>query len=106
MAKELLLTGVVPAPGRRHTSIAVRWKNNEIDGGQARIEPPTRGFSVDINTIRGWLGHASINTTNLYAEVDLEAKSKALAACSPGKMGGSRSPWKSAAGVMEFLRAL
>jgi integrase/recombinase XerD len=61
---------------------------------------------VDINTIRGWLGHASINTTNVYAEVDLEAKAKALAACSPGKMAGSRSPWKSAADVMEFLRAL
>jgi site-specific recombinase XerD len=39
---------------------------------------------VDINTIRGWLGHASINTTNVYAEVDLDAKAKALAACSPG----------------------
>jgi integrase/recombinase XerD len=61
---------------------------------------------VDINTIRGWLGHASVNTTNVYAEVDLDAKAKALAACSPGRMGASRSPWKSAAGVMEFLRAL
>lgn len=25
---------------------------------------------VDINTIRAWLGHVSINTTNIYAEVD------------------------------------
>jgi site-specific recombinase XerD len=29
---------------------------------------------VDINTIRAWLGHVSIDTTNLYAEVDLETK--------------------------------
>lgn len=61
---------------------------------------------VDINTIRGWLGHASINTTNVYAEVDLDAKAKALAACSPGTAGRSRLPWKRATGVMEFLRSL
>src|SRR5258706_3667417 len=26
---------------------------------------------VDINTIRAWLGHVSLDTTNLYAEIDL-----------------------------------
>lgn len=36
---------------------------------------------VDINTIRAWLGHVSINTTNVYVEVDLEMKAKALACC-------------------------
>ena len=36
---------------------------------------------VDINTIRAWLGHVSLNTTNIYAEVDLEMKAKALATC-------------------------
>lgn len=34
---------------------------------------------VDINTIRAWLGHVSLDTTNIYAEVDLEMKEKALA---------------------------
>ncbi|WP_342216480.1 tyrosine-type recombinase/integrase [Mesorhizobium sp. L-2-11] len=34
---------------------------------------------VDINTIRAWLGHVSLDTTNIYAEVDLEMKDKALA---------------------------
>jgi len=34
---------------------------------------------VDINTIRAWLGHVSLDTTNIYAEVDLEMKAKALA---------------------------
>src|SRR6185295_13819159 len=29
---------------------------------------------VDINTIRGWLGHVSLSTTNIYAEIDLEMK--------------------------------
>jgi integrase len=34
---------------------------------------------VDINTIRAWLGHVSLNTTNVYAEVDPEMKAQALA---------------------------
>ena len=34
---------------------------------------------VDINTLRAWLGHASLDTTNIYAEVDMERKAKALA---------------------------
>ncbi|MGE0023558.1 MAG: tyrosine-type recombinase/integrase [Hyphomicrobium sp.] len=36
---------------------------------------------VDINTIRAWPGHVSLDTTNIYAEVDLEMKAKALSAC-------------------------
>ena len=34
---------------------------------------------VDINTIRAWLGHVSLDTTHIYAEVDMEMKAKALA---------------------------
>ena len=44
---------------------------------------------VDINTIRAWLGHVSLNTTNIYAEVDLEMKAKALANC---EVGGGQLP--------------
>ena len=29
---------------------------------------------VDINTIRAWLGHVSVDTTNVYAETDLDIK--------------------------------
>ena len=31
---------------------------------------------VDLNTILAWLGHASLDTTNIYAEIDLEMKAK------------------------------
>jgi hypothetical protein len=34
---------------------------------------------VDINTIRAWLGHVSLDATHVYAEVDMEMKAKALA---------------------------
>lgn len=33
---------------------------------------------VDLNTVRCWLGHASIVTTNRYVEMDLEAKRAAI----------------------------
>jgi site-specific recombinase XerD len=39
---------------------------------------------VDINTIRSWLGHVSLNTTQVYAEVDLEMKARALQKCDVG----------------------
>lgn len=34
---------------------------------------------VDINTIRAWLGHISLDTMHIYVEVDLEMRAKALA---------------------------
>jgi len=33
---------------------------------------------VDINTIRAWLGHVCLDTTHVYAEVDMEMKATAL----------------------------
>jgi site-specific recombinase XerD len=37
--------------------------------------------NVDLSMIRSWLGHASIETTNTYVEIDLEMKRKTLQAC-------------------------
>jgi integrase/recombinase XerD len=61
---------------------------------------------VDINTIRAWLGHVSVVTTNVYAEVDLEMKAKALANCDVGNNEPPQKPWREEKGLMEFLRAL
>ena len=61
---------------------------------------------IDINTIRGWLGHASINTTNIYAEIDLETKARALSACQSTANPSYRKPWKADVTVMDFLRNL
>ena len=59
---------------------------------------------VDINTIRAWLGHVSLDTTNIYAEVDLAMKAKALSECAiPGE---SRRHWRKEPGLMAFLRSL
>ena len=60
---------------------------------------------VDINTIRAWLGHVSLTTTNIYAEVDLEMKAKALALCQVTEDGPSKR-WREDKGLMAFLRTL
>jgi site-specific recombinase XerD len=62
---------------------------------------------VDINTIRAWLGHVSIDTTNIYAEVDLQRKAEVLA-----HSNALRTPitankhWKDDPSLMDFLRSL
>jgi len=61
---------------------------------------------VDINTIRAWLGHVSINTTNIYAEGDLETKARALLTCVPKKKGETQIHWRDQPELMKFLRGL
>ena len=60
---------------------------------------------VDLNIVRAWLGHVSINTTNIYAEIDLEMKAAAMALCEAVNPGPSR-PWKQEKGLMAFLKSL
>src|SRR6267143_686626 len=58
---------------------------------------------VDINTIRGWLGHVSIDTTNVYAETDLEMKAKALGMC---ETKGKKKRWRDNPDLLAFLSQL
>ncbi len=94
---------------------AVRTASRQLPAlGQKRISPHTMRHTcavhllragVDINTIRAWLGHVSLDTTHVYAEVDLEMKAKALAACElPAETRVKR--WRKEPNLMEFLRAL
>ncbi|HTT41307.1 MAG TPA: tyrosine-type recombinase/integrase [Burkholderiales bacterium] len=38
---------------------------------------------VDVNVIRGWLGHVRLDTTNRYAEITVRTKEAALRLCEP-----------------------
>jgi integrase/recombinase XerD len=60
---------------------------------------------VDINTIRAWLGHVSINTTNIYAETDLDMKANALGMCEM-KPPRTRKAWRDNPDLMSFLAQL
>ena len=60
---------------------------------------------VDINTIRAWLGHVSIDTTNIYAEIDLELKTQAMHLCQVAKPESSKS-WKHKTELMAYLESI
>ena len=64
---------------------------------------------VDINTIRAWLGHVSLATTNRYAQVDLAMKAKALATCeirAATESPRSAPAWRTDDQLMAFLTSL
>jgi integrase/recombinase XerD len=61
---------------------------------------------VDINTIRAWLGHVSLETTNVYAEIDLSTKAKALATCAIQPDPGGPPVWKDNRDLLVFLHSL
>ncbi|MBI4306635.1 MAG: site-specific integrase [Chloroflexi bacterium] len=62
---------------------------------------------VDLATISHWLGHASINTTNKYATIDLQMKREAIARVQPPGNGlHSPKSWRSDASVLEWLESL
>lgn len=62
---------------------------------------------VDLSTISQWLGHASINTTNRYATVDLDMKREAIAKAKPLVASSSTaSAWRKDASILEWLEAL
>ena len=61
---------------------------------------------VDINTIRAWLGHVSIDTTNVYVGIDLEEKARILAKCNPFRSSERKRHWREDRTLMDFLRSL
>jgi site-specific recombinase XerD len=61
---------------------------------------------VDVTVIRSWLGHAHLDTTNLYAQASLETKRKALEQVDP-KLRAAKPPrWKNDADLLAWLDSL
>ncbi len=64
---------------------------------------------VEVNVIRGWLGHADLSTTNRYAEINTKAKQEALRACEPpDTSAGPRTKpiWRSDETLLNWLASL
>jgi site-specific recombinase XerD len=62
---------------------------------------------VDLVSISHWLGHASIDTTNRYAVVDLETKRKAVAKAGPiGDADPALVAWSSDGSILQWLDGL
>lgn len=84
--------------------------------GAKRVHPHTMRHTaavhllqagVDLVTISQWLGHASVETTNRYAAVDLETKRAALARAQPlTETDTGLASWRSDASIVTWLEAL
>ena len=65
---------------------------------------------VDLNVIRGWLGHTSLDTTQRYAEINLRMKQAALFTCLPPIDTAVASPtkcrWHDDQELMKWLKSL
>ena len=65
---------------------------------------------VDVNVIRAWLGHVSLDATNRYAEITLRTKQAAVAACLPpvetSEACHSNSGWRKDQELLTWLNSL
>ena len=100
----------------RHTC---RFVKQSADGKPRRITPHTFRHTtavhllesgVEINVIRAWLGHVSLETTNRYAEVTYQMKEKALQTCEPPiDVSGTfprRPVWQDDPSLLKWLQSL
>ena len=61
---------------------------------------------ADVTVIRSWLGHAHLDTTNHYAQANLETKRKALESLVPSSKVMKPPRWKRDASVLAWLDSL
>ncbi len=84
--------------------------------GRKRLHPHSMRHStavhllksgVDLSSIAHWLGHASVNTTNKYAVMDIEMKREALSRAEPPHHEKSITrSWKKRPNVLAWLESL
>lgn len=65
---------------------------------------------VDVNVIRGWLGHVSLDTTHRYAEINTRMKQAAVQLCEPPVGSGQTRPphavWHNDSALLSWLASL
>ena len=61
---------------------------------------------VDVTVIRDWLGHESLDTTNIYARASMETKRKALEKVDPTARPGKPPRWKREVELLSWLDSL
>jgi integrase/recombinase XerD len=101
---------------RRHTKCL---KSGESKSEERRISPHVFRHTtaihllesgVEVNVIRGWLGHATLETTNRYAEITLKMKEAALKACEPPTEFSEAFPrkpaWRDDENLLRWLKSL
>jgi len=103
---------------KRIRHYAQAWEASAKPSSQIRVTPHVfrrttavhlLEAGVEVNVIRGWLGHVSLETTNRYAEITIRMKADALALCEPiaASPGRSRkSTWQDDGAMMAWLSSL
>jgi site-specific recombinase XerD len=61
---------------------------------------------VDVTVIRSWLGHVSLDTTNIYAHADIETKRRALEQMNVSARPAPPPRWKRNADLLSWLDSL
>ena len=96
---------------RRHTE-AMRGEGEAISPHSFRHTAAVHLLEsgVEVNVIRAWLGHVSLETTNRYAEISLAMKAEALEVCSLESVGPDtsrgNSRWRDDPGLLKWLKSL
>jgi site-specific recombinase XerD len=116
----------VSRPGRGLTRFGIykivrrHCAHLDCEGGQPRHVSPhlfrhtaavhLLESGVEVNVIRGWLGHVSLETTNRYAEITTPLKEAALRVCElpwESSVGSPRRPvWKDDEALLAWLKSL
>jgi integrase/recombinase XerD len=97
----------------------VRRHTHHLEGRLGRIGPHVFRHTtamhllesgVEVNVIRGWLGHVSLDTTNRYAEISIRAKAEALQACEVPTTASAVLPrkpvWRNDEALLAWLSSL
>jgi site-specific recombinase XerD len=101
---------------RRHTATLVKRGS---DGEPKVISPHVLRHTaavhlleagVEVNVIRAWLGHVSLETTNRYAEINIALKEAALQACAPPNEVSAehraKPIWRDDPSLLKWLQSL
>jgi len=101
---------------RRHTA---QFNKKTANGTNKYVSPHLIRHStavhllesgVDVNVIRAWLGHVSLQTTNRYAEISLKMKAKALKICEPqldvSTVHRKHPIWRDDSSLLKWLKSL
>lgn len=101
---------------RRHTKHLARKR---ADASPMHVSPHTFRHTtavhlleagVEVNVIRAWLGHVSLETTNRYAEISIRMKEAALEKCEPPLSSSAAFPrkpvWRDDKTLLDWLDSL
>ncbi|MDE2752828.1 MAG: tyrosine-type recombinase/integrase, partial [Gemmatimonadota bacterium] len=97
---------------RRHSLGGQEWIGHAISPHTWRHTAAVHLLEsgVEVNVIRAWLGHVSLDTTHRYAEITVQMKAQALDACEPPVSAGPghqrRCIWRDDPTMLEWLRGL